>query len=147
VSGYFGYIIFRERCYIYIFWKINLFSFIVYVQVDWLGFSFKNISIILISQTQKRQISYHSILYEVARIVKFLEVGSKMKSAEPGGGGVGVGGWTKSWLLLSSLRQCKVLGVDNDGGCATMWLYLISLIWMSESGKNRKLYVMYILSQ
>lgn len=57
-----------------------------YVQVDWLGFSFKNISILLKRQVQKRQILCHSILYEVSGIVMFLEVGSKTKSEETRGG-------------------------------------------------------------
>lgn len=52
------------------------------MQVGWLGFLFKNINVMLVSQAQNRQMLHPSISYEVSGIVKFLEVGSGMESEE-----------------------------------------------------------------
>ena len=64
--------------------------------------------------------------YEVSRVVKFIETENKNGGCQV----LGVGSNRESLFnacKVSVLRDEKSSGIDGDGGCLTVWMYLMPL--------------------
>lgn len=83
-------------------------------------------------------------LYKVTRVIIFTNTeeewwlaGTKVEGRENG-----------SYCLMSTEFQLyemrRDLEVDDDDGCATMWMYLMLLNCIPKNGQNGKFYIIYI---
>ena len=55
-----------------------------------------------------------------------------------------IAAFLKITYIIKNISNEKILELDNNGGCVTLWRYLMPL---NQTLKNGKFYVMYIFPQ